>query len=105
MHGQRSDETKERSNEAEGQQRQTGLCRQRRLWGRCEIVAGAEEKGAVAAGGRKSTGEAMGFLAELAWNADAVINAIGLTWRQVDDLTVEVSIETRRGAGKPAVRR
>jgi hypothetical protein len=50
---------------------------------------------ASALGPRIDKGEAMRFLAELAWNPDALINVTGLTWRQVDDLTVEVSMETR----------
>jgi hypothetical protein len=36
-------------------------------------------------------GEVIRFLAELPWNPDAIINASGLGWRQVDNLTVEVS--------------
>jgi hypothetical protein len=45
-------------------------------------------------------GEAMRFLGELAWNPDAMINAKGLTWRQVDDVTVEVSMQTQGGTAR-----
>jgi hypothetical protein len=44
--------------------------------------------------------EAMRFLAELAWNPDGLISATGLTWRQVDNLTVEVSMNTQGGAAR-----
>lgn len=45
-------------------------------------------------------GEAMRFLAELAWNPDALLNADGLKWRQVDDQTVEVSLATSGGLAR-----
>lgn len=44
--------------------------------------------------------EAMRFLAELAWNPDAMINASGLSWRPVDSRTVEVSMTTRGGPAR-----
>ena len=45
-------------------------------------------------------GEAMRFLAELAWNPDAFFNMAGLAWRQIDDLTVEVTMQTNGGAAR-----
>lgn len=43
-------------------------------------------------------GEAMRFLAELAWNPDAILNAAGLAWREIDGQTVEVTLETTSGS-------
>lgn len=42
----------------------------------------------------------MRFLAELPWNPDAILNADGLTWRQVDEASVEVSMETTGGQAR-----
>jgi hypothetical protein len=52
---------------------------------------------ATSTGPETAKGEAMRFLAELPWNPDAILNAAGLTWRQVDDATVEVSMMTSGG--------
>ncbi|WP_332688359.1 DUF6544 family protein [Devosia sp.] len=54
---------------------------------------------AIARGPDVDRGEAMRFLAELPWNPDAMINAAGLSWRQIDQRTVEVALQT---AGGPA---
>ncbi|MEO5806459.1 DUF6544 family protein [Devosia sp.] len=45
-------------------------------------------------------GEMMRFLAELAWNPEAILNASGLSWRQIDMLTVEVSAPTSAGVAR-----
>ncbi len=45
-------------------------------------------------------GEAMRFLAELPWNPDAILNATGLIWRQVDETAVEVSMQTGGGVAR-----
>jgi hypothetical protein len=50
-----------------------------------------------ATGPDSDKGEMMRFLAELAWNPDAILNAAALKWRQIDERTVEVSIETAGG--------
>jgi hypothetical protein len=42
-------------------------------------------------------GEVIRFLAELAWNPDAILNAPALHWRQIDARTIEVSVDTRGG--------
>lgn len=42
----------------------------------------------------------MRFLAELAWNPDAIVNSAGLTWRQVDERTVEVALQTEGGPAR-----
>ena len=55
---------------------------------------------ATARGPGADRGEAMRFLAELAWNPDALLNARGLTWEQRDALSVEVSLETGAGAAR-----
>lgn len=55
-----------------------------------------------ATGPESDKGEMMRFLAELAWNPEAILNAAALEWRQIDERTVEVSIET--GGGIAAVR-
>lgn len=55
---------------------------------------------ANARGADVSRGEAMRFLAELAWNPDAIVNAAGLAWRQVDDQTVEVVLQTEGGPAR-----
>jgi hypothetical protein len=52
---------------------------------------------ANATGAMVSKGEAMRFLAEFTWNPDSLVNAAGLTWRQVGDGVVEVSILTEGG--------
>lgn len=52
---------------------------------------------AKASGPETAVGEAMRFLAELPWNPDAILNAEGLEWRQIDDQTVEVSTNTEGG--------
>jgi len=52
---------------------------------------------ATATGPETAKGEAMRYLAELPWNPDAILNAAGLTWRQVDSVTVEVSMLTSGG--------
>jgi len=54
---------------------------------------------ANASGPVVSKGEAMRFLAEFPWNPDSLVNAAGLTWRQLDDAIVEVTLLT---AGGPA---
>lgn len=55
---------------------------------------------ASAGGPETAKGEAMRFLAELPWNPDAILNADGLTWRQVDEVRVEVSMETTGGQAR-----
>ncbi|UJW85691.1 DUF6544 family protein [Devosia sp. SL43] len=50
-----------------------------------------------AAGPDSDKGEMMRFLSELAWNPDAILNVAALKWRQIDERTVEVSIETAGG--------
>ena len=55
---------------------------------------------ATARGHGVDRGEAMRFLAELAWNPDAVLNATGLSWLQVDALSVEVSMQTTAGTAR-----
>ena len=52
---------------------------------------------ANATGPDSDKGEMMRFLSELAWNPDAILNAAALKWRQIDERTVEVSIETAGG--------
>ncbi len=52
---------------------------------------------ATASGPDADKGEIMRFLAELAWNPDAILNAPALRWRQIDTRTVEVSIDTAGG--------
>ena len=49
---------------------------------------------ATAGGPDVDKGEMMRFLAELAWNPDAILNAPALRWRQIDARTVEVSVDT-----------
>lgn len=49
------------------------------------------------AGPESDKGEVMRFLSELAWNPDAILNASGLGWRQIDERTVEVSATTTNG--------
>lgn len=48
-------------------------------------------------GPESDKGEVMRFLSELAWNPDAILNAGGLSWRQIDERTVEVSAMTAGG--------
>jgi hypothetical protein len=55
---------------------------------------------ASAGGPETAKGEAMRFLAELPWNPDAILNADGLTWRQVSEASVEVSMETAGGQAR-----
>lgn len=45
-------------------------------------------------------GEAMRFLAELAWNPDAILGARGLSWRQIDEHIVEASLSTSGGPAR-----
>lgn len=52
---------------------------------------------ASAAGPAVSKGEAMRFLAEFTWNPDSLLNAAGLTWRQLDGHTVEATMLTDSG--------
>jgi hypothetical protein len=59
-------------------------------------VAGAVPV-ARSTGPENDKGEMMRFLAELAWNPDAIINASALRWRQIDERTIEVSMETPGG--------
>jgi hypothetical protein len=55
---------------------------------------------ARALGPEVDKGEAIRFLAELPWNPDAILSASGLAWRQVDALTVEVSMATGGGPAR-----
>ncbi|MEO8683275.1 MAG: DUF6544 family protein [Devosia sp.] len=48
-------------------------------------------------GPESDKGEMIRFLSELAWNPDAILTAKGLTWRQLDEKTVEVSAPTLGG--------
>lgn len=52
---------------------------------------------ANATGPDSDKGEMMRFLSELAWNPDAILNAAALKWRQIDERTMEVSIQTAGG--------
>ena len=52
---------------------------------------------ALGTGPESDKGEMMRFLSEMAWNPDAILNAKGLTWRQIDPRTVEVSAPTAGG--------
>ena len=52
---------------------------------------------ANASGPVVSKAEAMRFLAEFTWNPDSLVNAAGLTWRQLDEATVEVTMLTDGG--------
>jgi hypothetical protein len=52
---------------------------------------------AKASGPDIDKGETMRFMAELAWNPDAILNASALRWRQIDAKTVEVSIDPANG--------
>ncbi|MES2256267.1 MAG: DUF6544 family protein [Pseudomonadota bacterium] len=45
-------------------------------------------------------GEVLRFLAELAWNPDALVNTNGLFWNEADEHTVEVGMDTRDGRAK-----
>lgn len=53
-----------------------------------------------ARGPEMAKGEAMRFLAELPWNPEAILNADGLSWRQIDDDSVEVSMTTVGGPAR-----
>lgn len=65
--------------------------------GRLEVrIAGAIPM-ANASGPDSDKGEMMRFLSELAWNPDAILNVAALKWRQIDERTVEVSMETSGG--------
>ena len=65
--------------------------------GRLEVrIAGAIPV-ARASGPSTDRGEALRFLAELAWNPDAILTASGLEWRQIDATTVEVSLRMAGG--------
>lgn len=55
---------------------------------------------AHATGAESDKGELMRFLSELAWNPDAILNASGLLWRQIDERTVEVSAPVAGGMAK-----
>lgn len=55
---------------------------------------------AHATGPESDKGEIMRFLAELAWNPDAILNASALLWRQIDERTVEVSAPIAGGMAK-----
>lgn len=59
-------------------------------------VAGAIPM-ASSTGPENDKGEMMRFLAELAWNPDAIINMSALHWRQLDGRTVEVLAATTGG--------
>lgn len=52
---------------------------------------------ASSTGGETDKGEAMRFLAELPWNPDAILNAVGLSWKQLDGGAVDVSMPTSGG--------
>jgi hypothetical protein len=62
-------------------------------------VAGAIAM-AHATGPENDLGEMMRFLSELPWNPDAILGAHGLSWRQIDDRTVEVSAQTDGGVAR-----
>lgn len=62
-----------------------------------EVRIGGAIPVANATGPDSDKGEMMRFLSELAWNPDAILNAAALKWRQIDERTVEVSIETAGG--------
>lgn len=49
-------------------------------------------------------GEMMRFLAELAWNPEAIINMPALHWRQIDDRTVDVLAATAGGTATVRLR-
>ena len=55
---------------------------------------------ASAAGPETAKGEAMRFLAELPWNPDAILNASGLSWHEIDSSAVNVSMETAGGMAR-----
>lgn len=52
---------------------------------------------ARSSGGEIAKGEAMRFLAELPWNPEAILNSEGLTWRELEGGSVEVSMDTPGG--------
>ena len=52
---------------------------------------------ALGTGPESDKGEIMRFLSELALNPDAILNAEGLTWRQIDQNTVAVSAPSAGG--------
>ena len=62
-----------------------------------EVRIGGAIPMANATGPDSDKGEMIRFLSELAWNPDAILNAAALKWRQIDERTVEVSIETAGG--------
>lgn len=68
--------------------------------GELEVRVAGSIPVASAGGPEAAQGEAMRFLAELPWNPDAILNAGGLTWRQVDAVSVEVSMETTGGEAR-----
>lgn len=72
--------------------------------GRLEARLAGAVPVASASGPDIDRGEAMRFLAELAWNPDAMVNADGLVWRQVDPATVDVSMETTGGTATVSLR-
>ncbi|MEP7241282.1 MAG: DUF6544 family protein [Devosia sp.] len=55
---------------------------------------------ASSTGPETARGEAMRFLAELPWNPDAILNASGLVWKQTDETSVDVSMETTGGVAR-----
>jgi hypothetical protein len=55
---------------------------------------------ASATGPETAKGEALRFLAELPWNPDAILNAQGLRWRELDGGSVEVSMQTSGGLAR-----
>jgi hypothetical protein len=52
---------------------------------------------ANATGPENDKGEMMRFLAEMAWNPDAIVNMSALHWREIDDRTVDVLAATKGG--------
>jgi hypothetical protein len=68
--------------------------------GLLEVRAAGFLQMAHATGPESDLGEMMRFLAELAWNPDAILNATALAWRQIDDRTAEVSAPTAGGIAR-----
>ena len=58
---------------------------------------------ATSTGSETAKGEAMRFLAELPWNPDAILNSAALRWTQIDESSVEVSIQTAGGLASVAL--
>ena len=59
---------------------------------------------ANATGPENDKGEMMRFLAEMAWNPDAILNMTALHWRQIDDRTVDVLSATKGGTATVRLR-